>query len=30
MMATENLIKCLKGQQPLAQVNEVSIPAAII
>jgi D-3-phosphoglycerate dehydrogenase len=30
MMATENLIKCLQGQQPLAQVNEVPIPAAII
>ncbi len=30
MMATENLINCLKGQPPLAQVNEVPIPVAII
>lgn len=30
MMATENLIRCLKGEQPLAQVNEVPIPAALI
>lgn len=30
MMATENLIRCLKGEQPLAQVNDVAIPAASI
>ena len=30
MMATENLIKCLKGEQPLAQVNDVPVPAALI
>jgi D-3-phosphoglycerate dehydrogenase len=30
MMATENLIKCLKGEQPLAQVNDAPIPAAMI
>ena len=30
MMATENLIRCLKGEQPLAQVNDAPIPAAII
>ena len=30
MMATENLIRCLKGESPLAQVNEVPVPPAII
>ena len=30
MMATENLRLCLKGEKPLAQVNEVAIPAALI
>jgi D-3-phosphoglycerate dehydrogenase len=30
MMATENLIRCLKGEQPLAQVNEVPIPPALL
>lgn len=30
MMATENLIKCLKGESPLAQVNDAPIPAALI
>ena len=30
MMATENLIRCLKGHPPLAQVNEVPIPPATI
>lgn len=30
MMATENLIRCLKGEQPLAQVNDAPIPAAMI
>ena len=30
MMATQNLINCLKGEKPLAQVNEVAIPSALI
>lgn len=30
MMATKNLIHCLKGEQPLAQVNDVPIPEAMI
>jgi D-3-phosphoglycerate dehydrogenase len=30
VMATTNLIHCLKGEKPLAQVNEVSIPEALI
>jgi D-3-phosphoglycerate dehydrogenase len=30
VMATENLIRCLKGEAPLAQVNDVPIPAALI
>ncbi|GHB90409.1 phosphoglycerate dehydrogenase [Cerasicoccus arenae] len=30
MMATENLINMLKGEKPLAQVNEAPIPAAMI
>ena len=30
MMATRNLIHCLKGEKPLAQVNEVAIPDALI
>ncbi|MFK7769290.1 MAG: phosphoglycerate dehydrogenase [Mariniblastus sp.] len=30
MMATQNLINCLKGEQPLAQVNKVAIPSALI
>jgi D-3-phosphoglycerate dehydrogenase len=30
MMATENLIRCLKGESPLAQVNDVPIPTAIL
>jgi D-3-phosphoglycerate dehydrogenase len=30
MMATENLLRCLKGEQPLAQVNEVPVPMALI
>lgn len=30
MMATQNLINCLKGEQPLAQVNEAPVPAALI
>jgi len=30
MMATENLLRCLKGEHPLAQVNDVPIPAAIL
>jgi D-3-phosphoglycerate dehydrogenase len=30
MMATKNLIHCLKGEKPLAQVNEVAIPDALI
>lgn len=30
MMATENLINCLKGEAPLAQVNEVPVPPALI
>ncbi len=30
MMATENLIRCLKGESPLAQVNDVPIPTALI
>ncbi len=30
MMATENLLLCLQGQQPLAQVNDAKIPAALI
>ena len=29
-MATKNLIHCLKGEKPLAQVNEVAIPDALI
>lgn len=28
MMATENLVRCLHGETPLAQVNDVPIPAA--
>ena len=30
MMATQNLINCLKGEKPLAQVNDAPIPAALI
>lgn len=30
MMATQNLIHCLKGEQPLAQVNDAPIPDALI
>lgn len=30
MMATQNLIHCLKGEAPLAQVNNVPIPEALI
>ena len=30
VMATQNLINCLKGEQPLAQVNKVAIPNALI
>lgn len=30
VMATKNLIHCLKGEQPLAQVNDVAIPDALI
>ncbi len=30
VMATENLIRCLKGEAPLAQVNDAPIPAALI
>ncbi len=30
MMATENLILCLRGEQPLAQVNSVAIPVGLI
>ncbi|MDX1680888.1 MAG: phosphoglycerate dehydrogenase [Akkermansiaceae bacterium] len=30
MMATENLLKMLKGEKPLAQVNEVEPPAALL
>ncbi|MEM9941708.1 MAG: phosphoglycerate dehydrogenase [Planctomycetota bacterium] len=30
MMATRNLIHCLKGEKPLAQVNEVPIPSALL
>lgn len=30
VMATRNLIHCLKGEKPLAQVNEVPIPEALI
>ena len=30
MMATRNLIHCLRGEQPLAQVNEVPVPDALI
>lgn len=30
IMATQNLIQCLKGQPPLAQVNDVPVPAALI
>ena len=30
MMATRNLINCLKGEQPLAQVNKAPIPSALI
>jgi D-3-phosphoglycerate dehydrogenase len=30
LMATRNLIHCLKGEQPLAQVNQVPIPAALL
>lgn len=29
MMATQNLLNCLRGEQPLAQVNDVPIPKAI-
>ena len=30
MMATQNLINCLKGEKPLAQVNDAPIPEALI
>jgi D-3-phosphoglycerate dehydrogenase len=30
MMATQNLLNCLKGEKPLAQVNDAPIPDAII
>ena len=30
MMATQNLINCLKGEAPLAQVNDAPVPAALI
>ena len=30
MMATENLIRCLQGKTPLAQVNEVPVPAPLL
>lgn len=30
MMATENLLLCLRGQAPLAQVNETPVPSALI
>ncbi len=30
VMATTNLIHCLKGEQPLAQVNDAPIPEALI
>ena len=30
MMATQNLKHCLKGEKPLAQVNDAPIPAALI
>ena len=30
MMATENLILCLQGKAPLAQVNDVSVPASLL
>jgi D-3-phosphoglycerate dehydrogenase len=30
MMATQNLIHCLKGEKPLAQVNDAAIPEALI
>lgn len=30
MMATRNLIHCLKGEQPLAQVNDAPVPDALI
>jgi D-3-phosphoglycerate dehydrogenase len=30
VMATQNLINCLKGESPLAQVNDAPIPVALI
>jgi len=30
MMATQNLLNCMKGEKPLAQVNDAPIPEALI